>query len=1361
MRRFFIKIRYLYPTVFLFLINFFTVFAQRNNLTFSHLSPEDGLSNSIVTAIVQGNQGFMWIGTKDGLNRFDGYSFIHFQHNSKDSSSISNNNINVLYKDSKGNLWIGTSNGLNKLNYDKNNFTRYTNHPDHNSISDNQILSIFEDRKGILWIGTYKGLNKFDPRSGSFTLFEIVPGHSDKWVHNTIKAIYEDKEGNLWVGTSKGIHHFNRETNRFASYPHSKNGSINHPVNCILEDKWGTLWIGTSDAGLKTFDRNTKTYKTFEKDPSKNSISDNTVFTLLEDSFGDLWIGTQNGGLNRYNRQSGFTHFTFQKDNPSSISNNTILTIYEDRFKVLWFGTWYGGLNKADLLQKKIYHYKTRSDESNNWGQVVYSIMDDEAGLVYIGVKAGFEVWNRQTEKVTKLSYGPDRDHNKNTVYHIIKDKDQNIWFGLGGGGLVRSNPKTGEIKTFRHKYGNKNSLSHDIVNTLIQDSKGTIWVGTRYGLSRLSEDQEYFTNYKPADISTSRFNVSSILEDSSGFLWVATFDDGLFKFDPNDELFKTSGNTSKKSAEKQITRIFQDRKGNLWVALESGGLFLLDKKTLSLKPSNIPEELLQVSIQGILEDGKGNFWMSTQKSGIYKYNPQSHELANYNIDDGLQGNDFKAGSYKNNKGELYFGGRNGLNVFHPDSIFDNPYPPEVVITEFKVFDKPRKLSKDITLTYKDNFFSFDFAALSYAFPEKNEFAYILEGVDQDWIYSGRRRYASYTNIDPGEYTFKVKAANHDGLWNEKGRSLNITITPPIWDTKGAYFLYFILVIGLLYGLRHYTITRERLKNDLKFQQLESEKLQELDSLKSRFFANVSHELRTPLTLIKSPLERLLSEPLDGTQQKKYFQIMSRNTNRLLSIINQLLDLSKLEAGRMKLETSAGDIVSFIRDTVFSFTGIAESKEIDFQYNEQITESWVYFDNDKVEKILTNLLSNAFKFTPEKGVIKVNVFKTGTDDPKLVLEVEDSGIGIPKDKLEKIFDRFYQVDSSYTREYEGTGIGLALTKELAELHGGKIEVSSEEGLRTLFRVEIPFVEAMEDPEVKDFRKVKPENSSPNTYKSNNKPVNTPVTTINDQSPVLLVVDDSEDVCSYVTSIFEKDYRIFQARNGEEGLNIAIENIPDIIISDLMMPKIDGIQLCKKVKTDERTSHIPVILLTAKTAINSKLEGLETGADDYLSKPFNTDELQARVKNLVEQRRMLRERFSKELAQSKEPADSGSPSVPNLPSNTLDNSFLQTVIKIIESNLSDSDLGIERLEEEIAMSRVQLYRKIKAVTNQTPGELIRNYRLKTASVLLSKNDLTVSEIAFKVGFNNLSYFTKCFKEVFGCTPSEYLSNHKKR
>lgn len=1388
--------------------------SQFNDIRFERLSVEEGLSHSYVNCIIQDRQKFMWFGTQDGLNRYDGYNFTIFKHDPGKPQTISNNCIWAIHQDRSGNLWIGTSRGLNKFDPTTETFSRYL-HDDHNpnSLSHNDVRAICEDSSGRLWIGTAKGLNKFDPASQTFTHYRHDPSDPNSLSHDFISVIYEDSFGVLWIGTgdyaasSRGLNRLvTSKTGNYESEQATFKHYLFHPdsghegsnwITSIFEGRAGMLWVGT-DGGLQNYNRSTDSFVSYQHDPNDvSSLSKNNVKSIFEDKTGTLWIGTWGGGLNRFDKKSGkFTHFLNNPLNPGSLSNNKVLAIYPDRFGDLWIGTAGSGINKFNPAGKLFSHYKRYGyHEGGPAINDVRAVYEDDSGVLWIGTWWDLHTVNRKTGiRARPWTYNY-------TVLSLGKDPSGNMWVGQANG-LVMIDKTTGRFTRYRYSRENPRGLMHPAINAMYIDSSGTLWLGTwgglhilvpneierfrsrypalgRYqrdaeNLSILFYDVSHLANFKrythePDNPRSLSHNViKSILEDKSGMIWVGTMN-GLNKFDRAKKTFTRflhDPENPKSLSSNDIRAIFEDSSGILWIGTLRG-LNKFDRQALTFTHFTEKDGLPSYVINAILGDSEGSLWLSTNK-GLSKFNTQTGIFKNYDATDGLQGNQFNLGAfYKNKKGEMFFGGTNGLTIFHPDSIRDNPQVPPIVLTRFKKFNQEVKLDtaisrvKLVTLSYKDNVFSFEFAALNYTNPQKNQYAYRMDGFDEDWIYAGNKREATYTSLDPGEYVFHVKGSNNDGVWNEDGVSVRIVITPPWWRTGWAYAGYAILFAIALYGLRQFEFNRARLRNELKMRKFEAQKLHEVDQMKSSFFTNISHEFRTPLTLILGPIEKMLTRTTDDASRQE-LRMVRRNARRLQRLINLLLDLSKLEANHMPLRAKPTNIVSLLKDIVMSFASLAERKRISLTFNASEQPVMAYVDRDKVEKIISNLLSNAFKFTAEGGKISVDV-SVCQDGPRgdhkgspagfAEIAVKDTGKGIPPERLEKVFDRFYQVDDAYTREQEGTGIGLALTKELVELHHGEIHVDSEVERGTTFVVRLPLGKDHLGPEqVLEDIPAEPESApsehatSEEIFEDKKEGVCKPEASKKEPLPRLLIVEDNRDVRVYMRGCLERDYAIVEAKDGEAGLRTGIAKIPELVISDVMMPKMDGFELCRKLKADERTSHIPVILLTARASRESKVEGLETGADDYIIKPFDARELQVRVKNLVEQRRKLRERFQRELIL--QPGDVTVPSA--------DTKFLKRALTIVEEHMADFEFNVETFAHKVAMSRMQLHRKLHSLTGLSASRFIRTMRLKRAAQLLKQRSGNIAEIVYEVGFNNIPYFNKCFREQFGLSPSEFIT-----
>ncbi|HSI77511.1 MAG TPA: two-component regulator propeller domain-containing protein [Lunatimonas sp.] len=1361
---------------------------QHDNISFNHLTINDGLSHNNVVSIIQDKKGFIWIGTQDGLNRFDGYSFKEYQYSYKDTSSLSKNPIRVLYEDSQGFIWVGTSGGgLNRFDPWSETFSHITLSLTSPLGEETAIttVTLVEDRFGYLWAGTMEGLFSIDLTSfevinvplgeatntainkvyldsegslwvGTFDhgLFKIRLKengniHSERlkqWKHdenneeslgsNTVMSIIEDHKGFLWIAHINGLDQWDKKSDGFTHYCHdpedSTSISTNYLSSSMAEDALGNLWVSSSQ-GLNRLGPDRKHFRRYYHDPNDpNSLSSNEILPILIDKTGGIWIGTINGGINRILQTTQpFDHYKNDPENPFSLKSNHVRVILEDSEEVVWVGTEGGGLNKLDRKKDTFYHYlndphNPKSLMTNN----VSALLEDSNGVFWIGYAGGnyfkkaggLSVMDREKGAFTHIPIqasettgGADRE-----VLTIFEDSDGFIWLGTQNG-LKKINPITRKIEHFFARNKKENKISDGQCLSIFEDRSGYLWIGTgSIALNRMNRKTGEINYYSQDFInpnSISSHSVRHIQEDSIGNLWLATYGGGLCHFDFEREIFTA-------------------------YTIEDG------------LPGN--------TINRIEIDAVGNLWLSTNK-GICRFNPITKEILTFDASDGLQSNQFATGhlnlgsSFKGKDGRLYFGGINGLNAFYPEQIKVNEKIPPIVITEFRVFDQPLSGWKEneeegITLAHQQKFISFEFSALNFINSHKNQYAYKLENFDEDWNYSSTRRYASYTNLNPGNYVFRVKGSNNDGIWNETGTSMAITILPPWWRTWWAYSLYFALGILTLLVMRKAVVNRERLKGDLKLQMMEAEKMHELDRTKSAFFANISHEFRTPLTLISGTVEKLKNKDEDLSKRDKDYGLIHRNASKLHQLINQLLDLSKLEAGKLKVDEHPGEIISFLRRCAGSFVSLSESKQITYKIEMDESPVYVYFDTEKLEKIISNLLSNAFKFTPKGGevdfLVDVGPLENGFHQLKIL--VKDTGIGIPKEKTEHIFERFYQVESTSTRSYEGTGIGLSLVHELVRLLEGDVSVKSEPGKGSVFEMTLPLKPAS----ASYIRLNKIEGTLELTPES---VIHTPYSTINgffnpprSSRPLVLVVEDNPEMRQYIGESLNGEYRISEAENGKTGVEKAVELMPDLILSDVMMPELDGVSLSDQLKKDERTSHIPIILLTARADEDSKLDGLETGADDYLTKPFQVEELLLRIKNLITSRKRLREKYSRSF--SLEPSE--------ITVTSTDERLLTRLLSIMEDNLSNPEFDVERLSREIGMSRVNLHRKLKALIDQAPTEFIRTFRLKRAAYLLSKNYGNISEVAFNLGFNSLTYFSRSFKQYYGVTPSEFVQEAKR-
>jgi len=1244
-----ISIIFFFLIVFVFQLN---LSAQNKNTTptnfpepvFEHLTVADGLPENSIVCILQDHLGYLWLGTQNGLVRYDGYNMKVYQPDADDSLSISSRRIVSIYEDKSGNLWVGTLKGLNCFNRSTETFTSYMHNPDDStSINSNWIWNINGDKEGRLFIGTENGLNLFDQQTNSFRRI-----YTQKSIR--VKAFMEDTiTGYFYVAVNNKVMIYDPENEVLEMSDITVSNIILGLINSFYQAKDGTIWIGHSK-GLARFNSLNNTIKYYQPALAQNG-SKNIVDNLIEDEQGFIWgstgiYGWTGNPLNDLNRlicfdpeTENFKHYKHNPENPGSLSSNKVWSVYKDRSGILWIGTGWQGLNKWD---RKKYKFKRLNNDSDNQesGHIkkVSPMIEDQGRIIWFGNENGLYSYNPLSEEVQNLKY--NTKDNNNLVNQMYKDEDGIIWFGTATKGLGKFNTVNGSFHFYSNDPNNSSSISHNLVRYVLQGENDVLWIGTYGGgLNRFDKNTGNFTHYKhdpnnPQSLS-SNF-VMGIYKDRKGTLWIGTDDGGLNRFNRGDETFNSF---DMEGLSTTIYSIYEDRKGNFWIGTMHSGIYLFDRdKGISISNITQKDGLANNHVKSMLEDDSGNLWIGTQ-NGLSRFDPETRAIKNYFSPEGFDRNLYKyVNSIKTSTGKMLFSTFDGFIMFNPDSIKDDPVPPQVVISNVSLYNRPgEKLTFNgfiseldgLDLSYNENDLRFDYVGLHFGEPEKNRYKYMLENFDEDWIDAGTQRNATYTNLDAGEYVFRVTACNRDGVWNEKGASLKIIIPPPFWATWWAYGLYLIVLGSSLYGIRKYEMNRLNWKNQSKLDEVKLIEREETDKMKSRFFANISHEFRTPLTLILGPIENILSRSDDETQ--KQASLVKRNASRLLVLINQLMDLSKLEAGKLELKASKSNIVSFIKGMTMSFESVAERKDITLKVKTTRDEIEIYFDKEKMTKIMMNLLMNAFKFTRDGGQITVTINES--DNNSVRIKVKDTGVGIAEEELPKLFDRFYQVDSSRTREHEGTGIGLALTKELVDLHHGQISVDSKLGEWTEFTIELRTgskhlkdeeIVEIEEP-IRDDIIVDKEEFVPLSVEEIKE-----TGVIREDKNILLIVEDNADVREYIKDSLGNDFHIEEASNGEQGVRKAEQIIPDLIISDIMMPKMDGNELTRILKNDEKTSHIPIILLTAKSEQESKLEGLQTGADDYLTKPFDTNELQIRIKNLIKIRRKLQNKYGTRL-----------------------------------------------------------------------------------------------------------------------------------
>ncbi len=1394
--------------------------AQNKNVRFQHLTIESGLPQNFIDCIYQDRNGFIWVGTWSGLARYDGYNFDVFRQDTKDNSTISNNYVYSVCEGKEGNLYLATAGGLNIYLYNQSRFYRFADYPDLHPDLSETTTAVAVGQDSVIWVGGEKGLIglSFDEQGmvknketyflgdslsqvhGSVINHILVTHNGDVWVStdngisvlhhrnksfsylnankpftipfNSVKSTFEASDSHVWIATEFGIADFNPADSTFIIYNHNpyaspETGLIYHYAMSVSEDVNGNILVGTfggfsiihKNDGVVTFEN----YK--ENALSEYSLNNDFVNCVFRDRDNNIWIGTERGGINRYNSSKNvFEYYEHIPGNPHTISSNIINSIYDDEVNT-WIGTAGGGLNVLNKESGQLRNYTLN--------------LNDHSGKSL-----------------------------NNFISEIHRDTKNNLWVGTWGGGLfklVNENTEQESFVNFRPSI-DTTSLVNVFISSIISDDSGNLWIGTYEGLDFFNVETNQFEHIRNAKGHKRIRQIGSLLLDSDKNLWVGTRN-GLYKvvFDKKGKYsvkeFQHDPNLSNSLSDNYVTTLFMDAEGavyagtygfgiNKLISEESGGLF---------EKIGVEDGLANNTIYCILDDNKGNLWITTD-NGLSCYNPETSRFKNYYVSDGLQNNQYYwNAAFKNEEGKIFVGGVNGLNTFYPDSVFSHQglQSSKVLITDFKIYsqsiapqqkvfkkvvlDKPVIFSDDITVSYKAKEISFEFAQLNYDQPESVLYAYMLEGFDTKWNeISSNRRFASFTNLKPGRYVFKVKATRSDGDWSSDITSINLNIKPPFWKTFLFRLFIVTLALILLIVYNRYKVVSLRKRQKLLEDQvaertLEIEKQKEtlskqnehinkqrddlielneqvkaVNESKLRFFTNISHEFRTPLTLILGPLEYLTKDESLSENAHSNVDKIENNAHRLLTLINQLMDFRKLEHGKMQLQISANSLNTFMYQVISAFKPLAEMKQIaiGLKCPEEEAETW--FDRVKLENVMYNLLSNAFKYTASGGAIDVRLSWSNSKKDVAQIEVSDTGMGISKEKLALVFDRFFQVEASHDGA-TGTGIGLSLTKEIIECHKGNVRVESTPGKGTVFTIELPvgksfFTEA----------EISEGGGNKSDLKNQVMALRQQLSTqqLTDKEPVklmdnkdgkkVLIVEDNTELRLFLADNLQNEYIVYHAENGVKGLKMAQKLDPDIVISDIMMPEKDGLELCADIKSDLSTSHIPVILLTAKSEIQDQVKGLETGADAYVSKPFNMSLLKATIGNQLNNRISLLKAFN--LRQNID--------VSGLATTPTDNDFLDKVLNIIKENFENSEFNVEQLAKKLMLSRGYLHKKLTALTGMTPVEFINSIKLKKACELLKEGKFSVSQVGYAVGYNDPKYFGRIFKKQFGQTPKEF-------
>ncbi len=1344
--------------------------AAQTTGSYETISIAQGLSQGMVFDILQDHAGFIWVATKNGLNKYDGYEFKVFTNDPYNSHTLSSNTIIKLFEDSKGRIWAGTENaGVNIYDKKSGKFYRIVyNASNPASLSGNVVRTIIEMPDGRVLVGADgAGLNIVQLTNDFFEK-DAAPIITRLTLPDDVQVygMGKDKNGNIWIGgMDRSVYRFDPLKNSFIKLNNGEllnsgyltqdgtiminndlflsDGKDLHPLFDINKIPACNIIFRPREKLWNNHHREPYFYDVSKWEPGK-TLNWNVQFPptarinhpFIIDRSGILWSGSLGYGLRKYNT-SGIKFKT------RLIPGNSVRWIVPAGATDIFIGDYgYGWVKlKSDSVEKKPFARISSVTEIDNFiisrtGD--YWIKSDNSGYYKYEPSSG------KLTRVPEINYF----YGEGEKQPMLEDSKGNIWFSGLGGKFSRLDHVTGRIDSFTiNTDATKPMATKTVCTSLYEDGQGRLWAGTAEGFAKLNfskagnelQQVNWYYNNSNNRNSLNYNHVSCFLDDPA---------------EPNKYL---------------------------WICTKGGGLNRMNKNTGDFFHLTTKQGLPDDVVYGILPDDAGNIWGSTNR-GIFcmtsgkDKDSSIFRFRNFTKAYGLQDDEFNTGAYaKLPNGKLAFGGVNGLNIFDPKNILASGFTPNVFITNIMVNNSPViagdktgllksdiEETKSITLNHLQDILTLEFSSLDFTAPNQNRYRYQLEGADKDWIESGPRRTATYLHLPPGKYTFKVQGSNSQGIWSNKIAQLHITVLPPWWRSWWAYICYALLLAVAIGIYLRFSVNKAKLRSQLFFEQREARRIKEIDGLKTQLYTNITHEFRTPLTVILGMAQQVVSNPAEHLNNG--MNMIIRNGESLLKLVNEMLDLSKLETGKMSLQLVKGDVINFLRYIVESFNSLAESQHKQLHFLSTMDSMMVSYDPEKIRQIVANLLSNALKFTAEKGNIYITVTEENFQNPTqpwLILKVKDTGIGIPESQVEHIFDRFYQLDNSLTRKMEGTGIGLSLTKELVKLMEGKIEVKSPptgSNKGTEFTVSIPVMRVM------DGEAVTPAIPSNNglAQKINSKAVNRNEFSEerhSNQKPLILLVEDNADVVAYTASCLP-EYRLAVGKDGREGLEIATEIIPDLVITDVMMPFVDGFEMCRKLRSDEHTSHIPIIMLTAKADIESRMEGLEHGADAYLEKPFHKEELLLRIRKLLELRKNLQQLYIKRAGLVSNATEEISP-VKNEPSISVkkeEDEFVKKLTMIIEDHFTDENFTVEQLCKKVFMSHSQLHRKLDALIGCSPNKFIRMIRLNKATTLLKNPSLSIASIALECGYNDPGYFARVFKQEYNITPQEWRMNN---
>ena len=1317
---------------------------DNQRMLFTHISQNEGLSQGIVVSCCQDSLGHMWFATHDGLNRYDGYHFTVYRNNPDDSTSIADNLIRKVYTDSKGGLWVGTEKGLSFYDREKDIFRNYPT--DGKSVTG--IVDMEADGKLLVAAG------------GSVRMFDSV---REQWLEATppcqkdsFGAIIIYKSGpDIYIGTQQdGLFRYvpqTTELTKLASFKSRKS------VQCMIMDKDKNLWVATEGDGLVRLNISSGESAVFKHNPSDgHSISSNFVRTISTDIEGRIWVGTFNG-LSIF-QDDHFINIYSDPFSQGSLSQSSVRCITRDNQGGMWLGTWLGGINYWHPLKNRFINIRREHGNISLNDNIISCITEDRDGSLWIGTKSGgVNHYDNRTGKFRYYLLERNIQNNlleSNDIKAIhVDDKTGNIYVGAHAGGLNIINSRTGSISHKSHR--NPNGIPMDVY-AIIPASGTTLWIGTLDGLWEYEMSTGNFSPVTDEADATAleKLRITTLLEDSQKRLWVGgenglrcyirNKDEGLTPVLPHHLCTELAG--------RFVQCIFESSTKLIWISTRSG-MYCYDEREQELshytKAKGLPSDI----VHGMEEDSFGRLWISTD-NGLSCFNPFSGTFRNFSAHDGLQSNQFNTYSHcMKRSGEMMFGGINGITTFYPQNLKDNPFTPAPQITGIQVsnriirpgdgtgiLDKSISQTETIELSHDQNSISIEITVPDFLSGQNNTFAYILDGFDKEWQ-TTENSSISYSNLPHGRYRLMVKAANNDGKWNDKPTVLEIRIKPVWYRTIVAKAVFLTLIMMLIYAAYRIIVGRKERENREELAKQEKAHQEDMHQMKMRFFINISHEMRTPLTLILNPLQEMISKSSD-TWMRKQLKYVERNAKRLMHLINQLMDYRRAELGVFKLKIRPENVHKIIKESWSYYERLAQSRKLQYSLLSELEGKTLYIDGQYLELILNNLLSNAFKYT-DAGSITVRAMQK---DEQLYIEVSDTGKGIPAEEQERIFERFYQIDN----EHIGSGIGLSLVQKLVDLHHGKIILKSTEGAGSTFSISLPLSLAVYSAEeLGNNTEVHTLNSLDHYIIDTERPEQDITDTGQNKRGRLLIAEDNEEIRTYMMSSLSGIFDISLAKNGEEALKLMKEDEPDLVITDMMMPVMDGLKLCAAIKQNISTSHIPVIMLSAKTDSKDQLDALKTGADDYMTKPFSMSVLITKIQNILRTYHRVHDKATKSMEIAPE----------KISFNAMDEQILKKAISIVERNLDNSDFSTEEFAAEMNMSRSNLHIKLKALTGESALDFIRKIRFKEACRLLKDGRFSISEISDMVGFNTPSYFATCFKKYMGCLPTEYVKNQK--